>query len=101
MVDEVTERALQVQGFGGEGAGGFDGAGVFVLHNVNSGGGQGQFFASDALHFAYPGVGIEFGCGEKLGAGLFDRVFHPQPFEQRALGLPLAGRDFDQALHEM
>jgi hypothetical protein len=34
-------------------------------------------------------------------AGLFDRAFHPQPVEQRALSLLLAGRDFDQAPNEM
>ena len=34
---------------------------------------------------------------EKLVAGLFDCVFHPQPVEQRALGLLLAGCNFDQA----
>jgi hypothetical protein len=47
-----------------------------------------QLFASN------PGVGIELGHGEKLVAGLFDPVFHPQPVEQRALGLLLAGGDF-------
>ena len=30
LVDEVAEAALQSQSFGGEGAGGVDGAGVFV-----------------------------------------------------------------------
>ena len=54
---------------------------------------QRQFLAPDALYFAYPSVGIEFGGGEKLVAGLFDGVFHPQPVEQRALGLLLAGGD--------
>jgi len=29
---------------------------------------------------------------------LHDHVFHPQPVEQRALGLLLAGGDFHQAL---
>jgi hypothetical protein len=62
---------------------------------LDPGGGQGLFLAPDALHFGYPGVGIEFGCGEKLVAGLFDRVFHSQPVEQCALGLMLAGGDFD------
>ena len=51
------------------------------------GGGQRQFLVPDVLRFAYPGVGIEVGHGEKLVAGLFDRVFPPQPVEQRALGL--------------
>jgi len=64
------------------------------------GGGQRQFLASDALHFAYPSVGIEFGCGEKLVAGLFDCVFHPQPVEQLALSLVLVGCDFDPAPNE-
>jgi hypothetical protein len=36
-----------------------------------------------------------------LVVGLFDRVFHPQPVEQRALGLLLAGCDFDQAANEI
>ena len=85
------------RGFGGEGAGGVDGAGVFGAQAVDAGGGQRQFLAADALHFGYPGVGIEVGCGEKLVAGLFDGVFHSQPVEQRALGLLLAGGDFDQA----
>jgi hypothetical protein len=68
---------------------------------VDTGGGQWEFLASDALHLAYPGVGIEFGYGEKLVAGLFDGVFHPQPIEQRALGPLLAGGDFNQASDEM
>jgi hypothetical protein len=46
------------------------------------------------------GVGIEVRCGEKLVAGLFDGVFHAQPVEQCALGLLLAGGDFDQAPNE-
>jgi hypothetical protein len=45
------------------------------------GGGQRLFLAPDALHLGHPGVGIEFGYGEKLVAGLFDSVFHPQPVE--------------------
>jgi hypothetical protein len=48
-----------------------------------------------SIHLA--GVGVEFGHGEKLVAGLFDGVFHRQSVEQRALGLLLAGGDFDQA----
>jgi hypothetical protein len=40
LVDEVAEGALQGQGFGGEGAGGFEGAGVFVAQGVEAGGGQ-------------------------------------------------------------
>jgi hypothetical protein len=32
---------------------------------------------------------------------LFDRVFHSQPVEQRALGLVFAGCDSDQAPNEM
>jgi hypothetical protein len=55
----------------------------------------------DALHLAYPGVGIEFGHGDKLVAGLFERLFHPQPVEQRELGLLLAECHFDQAPNEM
>ena len=38
-VDEVAEGALQVQGFGGEGAGGFDGAGVVAPQRLKIGGG--------------------------------------------------------------
>jgi hypothetical protein len=68
---------------------------------VNARGGQREFLAPDALHFAHPGVGIELGQGEKLVAGLFDPIFHPQPVEQRALGLLLVGGDFDQAPYEM
>jgi len=55
------------------------------------------FLTPDALHLGHPGVGIELGHGEKLVAGLFDCVFHPQPVEQRALGLLLEADDFDQA----
>ena len=50
---------------------------------------------------AHPRVGIEFDQGEKLVAGLFDRIFHPKPVEQRALGLLLAGDDFDQGPNKM
>jgi hypothetical protein len=39
LVDEVAEGALQGQFFGGEGAGGFDGAGVLVPRGVEAGGG--------------------------------------------------------------
>jgi len=53
------------------------------------------------MHLGYPGVGIEVGHREKLLAGLFDLAFHPQQVEQLALGLLLAGRDFDQAPNEM
>ena len=63
---------------------------------VNSGGGQWEFLAPDALHLGYPGVGIEVGHGEKLVAGLFDRVFHLPPVEQGALGLLLVGGDFER-----
>ena len=38
LVCEVAERALQVQGFGGEGAGGLDGAGAFLAQGVEAGG---------------------------------------------------------------
>jgi hypothetical protein len=44
------------------------------------------FLAPDALHFGYPGVGIEVGGGEQLVAGLFDAVFDPQPVQQCVLG---------------
>jgi hypothetical protein len=64
---------------------------------LNFGGGQRQFLAPGALHLGHPGGGIEFGHGEKLVAGLFDPVFHPQPVEQRALGLLLAGSDCSRA----
>ena len=64
-------------------------------------GGQRQFLAPDAFHFAYPGAGIEVRHGEKLVAALLGRVFHPQPVEQRALGLLLAGRDFNQVPNEI
>jgi hypothetical protein len=47
-------------------------AGVFLAQSLNPRGSQRQFLASDALHLAHPGVGIEFGYGEKLVAGLFD-----------------------------
>ena len=40
LVDEVAEGALQGQGFGGAGAGGFDGSGVFVAQSVKADGGQ-------------------------------------------------------------
>ena len=73
---------------------------IFVPQCVDTGGGQRQLLASDALYFAHPGVGNEFGYGEKFVAGLFDLVFHPQPVEQGALGLLLTGRDLDQAPDE-
>ncbi len=70
LVDEVAEGALQFQDFSGEGAGGFDGAGVLVPQRVKAGGGQGLLPASDALYFADPGLGVQVGQGEKLGGGL-------------------------------
>ena len=39
LVDEVAESARQVQGFGGQGAGGDDGAGVLVPQRVEVSGG--------------------------------------------------------------
>ena len=98
MVDEVAEGALQGQGFGGESAGGFEGAGVFVAQRVKADGGQRLLLAPDALHFAGPGVGVQVGQGEELVAGLSDPVIHSQPVEQRALGLLLAGCDSDHFL---
>src|ERR1022692_2335215 len=41
------------------------------------------------------------GQGEELVAGLFDAVFHSQPVEQSALGLLLAGGEFDWAAKKM
>jgi len=38
LVDKVAEAALQDQGFGGESAGGGNGAGVFAEQRVKSGG---------------------------------------------------------------
>jgi hypothetical protein len=38
LVDEVAEHAHQFQCFGGEGAGGLDGAGVFFAQGVEVGG---------------------------------------------------------------
>ncbi len=37
LVDEIAEGALQVQSFGGEGPGGFDGAGVLGPQGVDAG----------------------------------------------------------------
>ena len=54
-----------------------------------------MLLATDALHFADPGVGVKLGQGKKLVAGLFDPVFHSQPVEQCALRLLLAGGEFD------
>jgi hypothetical protein len=59
LVDEVAEGALKGQGFGGEGAGGGDGAGVLVPQRVEVGGGQRVLLAAEALYFADPGVGIK------------------------------------------
>jgi hypothetical protein len=39
LVDEVAEGALQGLDFGGEGAGGGDGGGLFVAQRVTTGGG--------------------------------------------------------------
>ena len=38
---------------------------------------------------AHPGAEIEFGHAEKLVAGLFDPLLHPQPAERPALDLLL------------
>jgi hypothetical protein len=57
---------VEVQGFGGEGAGVFDGAGVFVAQGMEAGGGQRLLLAADALYFADPGVRVQVGIGEKL-----------------------------------
>ena len=48
MVDEVAEGALQIEGFGGTGAGGLDRAGVFVPQCVDSDGGYWSCLAVDA-----------------------------------------------------
>ena len=69
---------------------------MLKFRSLNPGGGQGQFLAPDALHLAYPSVGIEFGHGEKFVAGLFDLLFHPYPIKQRALGFFLGGGDLHQ-----
>ena len=39
LADEAAEGASQVQSFGGEGAGGFDGAGVLIAQEKEVGGG--------------------------------------------------------------
>ena len=65
---------LQAQGFGGEGAGGFDVAGVIDAQSLDPGCSQGQFLGADAFDTAATHVGIEFGHGEMLVAGLFNRA---------------------------
>ncbi len=72
-------------------------AGVFVAEGVKAGRAQRLLIAADAFRFGHPGVGLQLGRGEKLGAGFLDAVFHPQPVEQGTLGLLLAGGEFDQA----
>jgi len=49
--------------------------------------------------FSFQGFSLSAFC-LVLVAGLFDAVFHPQPVEQRALGLLLAGGGFDQVPNE-
>jgi len=39
LIDEVAELPLQVQSFGGDGAGGLDGTGVFGAQSLDPGGG--------------------------------------------------------------
>ena len=85
---------------GGEGAGGFEGAGVFVAQRVKASGCQRLILATHELYFADPGVGIQLGQGEEFVAGLLDGVFHAQLVEQRALGLLPTGGDFNQAPNE-
>jgi len=46
---------------------------------LDTGGGQGEFLAADALDLGHPSVGIELGRGENFVAGIFDGVFHLQP----------------------
>lgn len=58
--------ALQGQGLGAESADGVDAAGVFDPQRVKASGGQRLLLATDALHFADLGVGIQLGMGEKL-----------------------------------
>ena len=48
LADDVAERALQVQGFSGKGAGGGDGAGVLVPQRVQTGGGLVSIVRTDA-----------------------------------------------------
>jgi hypothetical protein len=47
LVDDVAEGALQGQGFGGEGAGGGDGAGVFLPQRVKADGGSVSIVRTD------------------------------------------------------
>ena len=39
LIDQLAERALQAQGFGGEGAGGLNGSGVLLAQGKEAGGG--------------------------------------------------------------
>ncbi len=94
LVDQVAGDALQSQSLGGEGAGGDHGAGVYAVYGLKAGGGQRLFPAPNAFYFGNPGVGIQLGWSEKLGAGLLDAVFHSQPVEQRAVGSPRARSAF-------
>jgi hypothetical protein len=57
---QVAEGGFEFEGFGG------DGAGVFVPEGVENGRTEREFFAMDALYFADPGFGIEFGEGQEF-----------------------------------
>jgi hypothetical protein len=54
LVDEVGELAFEVEGFGGLGAGRFDGADVFVAEAFECGDGEGIFLAADARYLPQP-----------------------------------------------
>lgn len=100
LVDEVAEGAFEVEGFSGEGAGGFDAVRVFGTQGGEAGGGERLALAAQFLHFGDEGVGVEVGEGLEFLAGLLDGVFHAQPVEHGALRLLLARGDVDEAVSE-
>ena len=69
LADDVAERALQVQGFSGKGAGGGDGAGVLVPQRVQTGGGLVSIVRTDACSTAR-----RRWVSERLGMGDESRV---------------------------
>jgi hypothetical protein len=97
LVDEVAEGALQGQGFGGEGAGGFDRSSVRAWSVERR--------RRSAAVSCPPHLPLRLRVFAPLlftsTAGFSFQRFASWPVEQRALDLLLVGSDFDQAPNEI
>ena len=95
-VNEVAQTFFEQKCFAPLSAGGFDRSRGFVSQALEPGGRERVILAANSFHFGDECVGIQFGGGLELQAGLFDAVLDAKPVEEGSAHCALRIRNVDQ-----